>query len=427
MRDQKNSGYWKVAGGVALFGLGVLCGLVLATTPSKAQAGANDAVYQRLGLFAKILNYVETNYVDPISHEQLIYGAIKGMLDSLDPHSVFLPPDVFKELKINTTGEFQGLGLIIDYNADRKEGGFSVQSVLNGSPAAAMGIRRGDRLVRIDGQDLDGRTLQEVVRLLRGPVGSSVTLTMDGVEGRGLRDMVLVRAVVRFSSVESAAYPPVGYIRVKSFQNQTAREVKKAVHQFMAPGSGTDQGIIIDLRDNPGGLLDEAVAIADIFLKDGPIVSVEGRNSLVSEQSNARPEDTFATVPVALVVNGGSASASEVLAGAMKDTSRAAIVGQRTYGKGSVQNIIDLEDGSGLKLTVARYYTPRHRSIQGVGVEPDLEVPDPRDMLLPPDDVRQNLSPKLKAMLEKNPNAGLPKDDWPLQAAYTLVAGSQTK
>jgi len=423
-REHKRLG-WRLGAAALLFVLGVGTGLGLAAWGGEVQAKgrAENGVYQRLSVFAKVLNYVETNYVDAVDSETLIYGAVKGLLDTLDPHSSFLPPDVFKELKIDTTGEYQGLGLMIDYDETSPDGGFIIQDVIPGGPADKVKLRRGDGLIKVDGVDLAGMSMQEATRLLRGPIGSVVHLTVQSTADSTLREIPLVRAVVHMTAVASATYKPLGYIRIKAFQNQTAREVRRTVNRWLSQNPPAVKGIVLDLRNNPGGLLDEAVGVADIFLDKGVIVSVEGRNTLVAERSMARKENTWASIPLALLMNGGSASAAEVVAGALQDSSRALIVGSRSYGKGSVQNIIDLEDGSGLKLTVARYFTPKHRSIHGVGIEPDMPVADPRELLMPVEDARQVLAPSMKALIAPRPETGIAADDWPLLVAYAKLVG----
>ena len=429
MSTKHNTIGWRLGAAAVVFAMGMGAGLGLAAWSGQAQAKgrAENGVYQRLSVFARVLNYVETNYVDPVDSETLIYGAIKGLLDTLDPHSNFLPPDVFKELKIDTTGEYQGLGLIIDYDETSPDGSFIIQEVIPGGPADKVKLRRGDALLKIDGVTLAGMSMQEATRLLRGPIGSVVQLTVRGAADETLREIPLVRAVVRLTAVDSTTYPPLGYIRIKAFQNQTARDVRRTVNHWMTQSPPAVRGIVLDLRNNPGGLLDEAVGVADIFMDKGVIVSVEGRNTMVAERSMAHKENTYASVPLALLMNGGSASAAEVLAGALQDTSRALVVGSRSYGKGSVQNIIDLEDGSGLKLTVARYFTPKHRSIHGVGIEPDLNVSDPRDLLMPLADARNVLAPAMKKLVAPRPKTGIPDDDWPLLVAYAKLTGTAAK
>ena len=429
MSTKHNGIGWRLGAAALVFVQGMGAGLGLAAWSGQAQAKgwAENGVCQRLSVFAKVLNYVETNYVDPVDSETLIYGAVKGLLDTLDPHSNFLPPDVFKELKIDTTGEYQGLGLMIDYDETSPDGSFIIQEVIPGGPADKVKLRRGDGILKIDGVTLAGMSMQEATRLLRGPIGSVVQLTVRSQADDTLREIPLVRAVVRLTAVESTTFAPLGYIRIKAFQNQTARDVRRTVNRWLAQNPPAVRGIVLDLRNNPGGLLDEAVGVADIFMDEGVIVSVEGRNTMVAERSMAHKENTYATVPLALLMNGGSASAAEVLAGALQDTSRALIVGSCSYGKGSVQNLIDLEDGSGLKLTVALYFTPKHRPTQGVGIEPDLNVSDPGELLMPLEDARNVLAPAIKELVTPRPKTGIAADDWPLLVAYAKLVGTAAK
>ncbi len=416
----------KFGKGLVLFLVGALFGAV-AVWSIRAAPAKGDAVYQKLEIFAQVLHYVKTNYVDPVDDKALIYGAIKGMMDTLDSHSSFMPPDLFKELKIDTTGEFPGLGLILDYGSEGTEG-FVVVSVLPGTPAAKGGIKPGDVLLKIDGKELADKSLPEVVRLMRGPVGSTVVLTVSDEDGTNVRNVLLHRSIIRLSSVDSRLIPPVGYIRIRSFQNSTSEDVRRILMSWFDGGSSAGiKGIVLDLRDNPGGLLEEAVSVADMFLSKGVIVSIEGRNRFSREIDKAHKKNTIvpANVPVVVLINGGSASAAEVLSAALLENGRARLVGEKSYGKGTVQNIIDLDDGSGLKITVARYFTPKHNSINDTGILPDTIVPDPKRLVESAERARDSLPPQIKKLITPLPeDKQVPALDWQLTAAYRLIAGA---
>lgn len=333
-----------------------------------AAAGAapegGELAYQKLAVFARVLHYVESNYVTPIDAASLIHGAIRGMVATLDPHSAYMDPEQFAAVRSESQGEFGGIGVDLVVREDR----FVVVSRYDDSPARRAGVVPGDAIVAIDGEPTKGTSLSEVVRRIKGPPGSKVSLTLDRVRG-GVEVLTLTRARIIVASVHSRRAGPFAYVQVRSFTERTAHDVQHALEQ-LAPISG----LVLDLRDNPGGLLDQGVRVADLWISTGVIVSTEGRHR-PPEVELAHPKGTEPAYPIVVLVNGGTASASEIVAGALQDHRRAWILGTQTFGKGSVQTVIELEDQSALKLTIARYFTPKHRSIQGTGITPDIAVP----------------------------------------------------
>ncbi len=357
---------------------GLALGLVLGVTLALAAPALSwdpDRSYRKLRIFSQVFNYVENNYVDEVEQESLIYGAVQGMVGTLDPHTMFLPPDQYQKMKEDTTGEFGGLGIEIGV----EDGWLTIIAPLQNSPAARAGLKTGDRIVAIEGQDAEGMAVADAVALLRGPANTRVTITVMREDWETPREVALVRQRLRLNSVEARLLERgVGYVHIKSFQERTERNLKEALRELLREarlaGSEGLSGLVLDLRDNPGGLVDEAVRVADLFLAEGDIVTTEGRNRRHVDRQVAHRRGTQPGYAMAVLVNDGSASASEIVAGALQDHRRAVVVGGTTYGKGSVQTIIELEDGSGLKLTVARYFTPSGRSINSKGIKPDVEV-----------------------------------------------------
>jgi carboxyl-terminal processing protease len=328
-----------------------------------------------LDTFAAVLGHVENSYVDDVNSRELVYGAIEGMMGRLDPHSVFMRPELFKALRDETSGEFDGLGLELTIRNEQ----LLVISPMADSPGERAGLLPGDRLVSIDGTPARELTLAEAGRRLQGPAGSKVVLEVMRDSFAAAQKLTLVRDRIRMQSVAWRVLDGprrYAYVRVKAFQDRTDRALHKALDDARAAMKGDLRGLVLDLRNDPGGLLDQAVRVADTFLSSGIIVTTEGRNRRTVEVEKAHQKETEPNYPLIVLVNRGTASASEIVAGALQDHRRAVIMGTPTFGKGSVQSIIDLEDGSGLKLTVARYYTPRHRSIQEQGITPDVLVAD---------------------------------------------------
>ncbi len=348
---------------VALLGIPALAG------PAPARG---EGTYKQLELFARVLSYVENNYVENVDEQQLMYGAIRGMLDTLDPHTVFMPPDVFKEMKIDTSGEFGGLGIEIA----RKNDNLVVVAPIDDTPAQRAGIRSGDQILKIDDEATRNMELARAIQKMRGPAGKKVMLTIMREGFTAPREFAIMRDHIRIASVEGALYNGVGHVKVKNFQERTDASLFKELERLRQLNGGRElRGLVLDLRNNPGGLLDQAVAISDRFLPGNlAIVSTRGRSGGHVTEEKSKDRDTEKPYPMVVLVNAGSASASEIVAGALQDHQRAVILGVPTFGKGSVQTVIEMEDGSGLKLTIARYYTPRGRSIQEKGILPDFVV-----------------------------------------------------
>lgn len=333
----------------------------------------DEAVYRGLSNFTKVLDLIERNYVEDVDSEKLTVGAIEGMLKTLDPYSAYLTPERFKELEIGTSGEFGGVGMEIT----AQDGVLTVISPIEGTPAAEAGIKPGDRIISIDGKPTQGMEVFEAVEMLRGPKGSTVKVTIRSEKEEGLREISLVRDVIRVKSVKSELLEDdVLYIKLSHFQENTSEELKGVLEK---PESEKTSGLILDLRNNPGGLLNQAIDVADEFIDDGIIVSVRGRAEDESTEYYATKNKMPRDYPLVVLVNKGSASASEVVAEALQDNKRAVILGEKTFGKGSVQTIIRLEDGAGLKLTTAKFYAPNGRSINNVGVVPDVIVENGED------------------------------------------------
>jgi carboxyl-terminal processing protease len=335
-------------------------------------ATTNSAeTYKALDLFGEVFDRVRADYVTPVSDESLIEDAINGMLTSLDPHSNYLSEKDFNDMKVQTRGEFGGLGIEVSM----EKGLIKVVSPIDDTPAARAGLKPGDLITRLDGQPVLGMTLPQAVEKMRGPVNSDVRLTIRRA-GRGPFDVTLTRATIKIQSVRSHLIDDdIGYIRITSFSEQTDVGLNDAMKNLRQQSGDKLRGVVLDLRNNPGGLLDQAVSVANAFLKEGEIVSTRGRHADDAQRFDARPgADVAAGLPVAVLINGGSASASEIVAGALQDHHRAVLLGTRSFGKGSVQTIIPLPGHGAMRLTTARYYTPSGRSIQAQGIEPDIVV-----------------------------------------------------
>ncbi len=324
--------------------------------------------YDGLENLTNILAIVQKNYVDDVQTKQLIEGAINGMLASLDPHSAYLTPDLYKELQVDTKGSFGGLGLEIT----SRNGLLTVVSPIEDTPAYRAGIKPGDMIIKIDGEFTKDMTLVEAVRKMRGPKDTKVTLTIKRETQLELIDRTLVREVIKIQSVKSKMLEKgYGYIRVTQFQERTDDDLERALKQLDKDAGGL-RGLVLDLRNDPGGLLTQAVRVSDVFLDSGLIVYTDGRLENQKQKYFAHNPGTWSDFPMVVLVNGGSASASEIVAGALQDHKRALVLGTTTFGKGSVQTILPLDDTSALRLTTARYYTPSGRSIQATGIVPDI-------------------------------------------------------
>lgn len=329
--------------------------------------------YEYIGLFTDVMTIVKKSYVEEVDSKKLIYGAINGMLSALDPHSSFMSPETFKEMKVETKGAFGGLGIEISM----KDGVLTVISPIEDTPAQRAGIKSGDQILRIDERFTKDMTITDSVKRMRGPKGSKVVLTImrDGFERP--KEFTLVRDIIQVKSVKSRMLDNgYGYIRVAQFQERSDEDVAKALKALVEENKGKQlSGLVLDLRNDPGGLLDQAVRISDHFIENGKlIVYTEGRDKESRMQFNASSRSKEPGYPIVVLINGGSASASEIVAGALQDHQRAIIMGTQSFGKGSVQTIIPLSDESGLRLTTARYYTPKGRSIQAKGITPDIVV-----------------------------------------------------
>ena len=326
--------------------------------------------YSDLQNFSKILNLVQQYYVEPVDTKKLVNGAIKGMLRELDPHTNYMPPDIFSDFESETAGEFGGLGIEISI----QNGVLTIISPIEDTPAWKAGIKPGDKVIAIDGNSTKGFTLVEASALLKGKRGQPVVLSVVRENADKPVDITVVRGQVKIKSVKATQLDEgYMYIKVTSFIETTAKELETALADYKSSNKKMD-GILIDLRKNPGGLLDQAIKVTDMFLKEGVIVSTIARDPKNKDVTYASKKAKYADVPIVILINEYSASASEIVAGALQDNKRAIIVGERSFGKGSVQSVIKLGDGSGLKLTVARYYTPSGISIQAEGIKPDIEI-----------------------------------------------------
>jgi len=330
----------------------------------------DQTVYENLQIFSDVLDIVKENYVQEVDNEELVEGAISGMLKTLDPHSSYLDPDAYKELQVETKGSFGGIGIEITI----RDGFLTVVSPLEGTPAYELGIQAGDQILRVDGEPTKEMTLMDAVKKMRGPKGTNVVLTIMREEFTKPRDFVITRATIAIRSVRSKTLEPgYGYIRLSQFQSSTARDLRKEIAKLEQEHKSL-KGLILDLRNNPGGLLDQAVKVSDEFLNEGLIVYTGGRLKSQDMRFEAHMNTRPHSYPIVVLVNEGSASAAEIVAGALQDHKRAVVVGVKTFGKGSVQTVMPLRNGAALRLTTAIYYTPSGRSIQAKGIEPDIVV-----------------------------------------------------
>ena len=330
----------------------------------------SDKLFQKIDLFGEVLEKIKNEYVDEIDQAEVMDSAINGVLQSLDPYSAYMSPELFKSMQTESKGEFGGLGIEISMEA----GVVKVIAPISGTPAEKAGIKAGDYIVRINGEQVQGKTLMEAVKLMRGPVGSSIELTVRRKGVKKSLSFKVQRQIIEVKSVESKLLgneKNIGYIKLKSFNENSDKQFIKKVKNYEKQNL---IGYIIDLRNNPGGLLNQAVTITDFFLEKGEIVSTKGRRISETRKFFARTGDGINGKPIIVLINGGSASASEIFAGALKDHKRAIILGENSYGKGSVQSVIPLRNGGGIRLTISKYYLPSGQSISEVGVSPDIIV-----------------------------------------------------
>ena len=338
-------------------------------TQQDAVAQTNEDAYRQLSLFGDVFERVRGEYVEEKTDKELIEAAINGMLTSLDPHSSYLPDDNFEKMQVQTKGRFGGLGIEVTMD----KGFVKVVSPIDDTPAAAAGLQPEDFIIAVDGDTILGMTLSEAVERLRGPIGSEVKISVQRGQAEPF-DVTIIRDEIKIRSVRHEIYEDVGYIRLTTFSEQTTPGLMNAVDEIVSEKGEDLAGFIIDLRNNPGGLLTEAISVADAFLEEGEIVSTRGREDGQTSHAYARPGDITRGMPVVVLINSGSASASEIVAGALKDHKRAILLGTRSFGKGSVQTIIPMPGHGAIRLTTARYYTPSGVSIQAKGISPDIEV-----------------------------------------------------
>ncbi len=366
-------------------------------------SASDEETYQGLKIFSDVIELIEKSYVDEVDAKDLIHKAIQGMVSSLDPHSQLLPPEAFEELQIDTKGEFGGIGIVITM----QKGLLTVISPIEGTPAYEAGIQAGDIIVKVDGESTKDMMLWEAVKKMRGPKGTSVTLTIFREGLAAPADYTLVRDIIPIESVKYITVKPdYGYIRITNFQDNTTEDLMAALNDLEKENQKM-KGLVLDLRDNPGGLLNQAIEVSDLFIDEGEIVSIKGRAKRHTKVFKAHADDKKYEFPMAVLINGGSASASEIVAGALQDHKRAIIVGVTSFGKGSVQTVETLRDGYGLKFTIARYYTPSGKSIQAEGIIPDIEV---RRRFLDEEEWSEG-GERIKEKDLKNHLEALPRDD----------------
>ncbi len=360
---------------------GTVAGIIATTQvagPLFAQEAENKAsVYEQLDLFGDIFERIRAQYVEEVETDELIEAAIDGMLTSLDPHSSYLSPDDAEQMRVQTRGEFGGLGIEVT----QEEGYVKVVSPIDDTPADAAGIEAGDFITHVDGESILGLTLDKAVDLMRGPVGSEIVITVVREGEQEPFDVTIVRDTIKLTAVRARTEGTSVVLRVTTFNDQTYPNLKEGLEEQIEEAGGIENvnGIVLDLRNNPGGLLTQAIKVSDAFLDEGEIVSTRGRNLEDGERFNATPGDLTGGKPIVVLINGGSASASEIVAGALQDHHRAIVVGTKSFGKGSVQTVMPLRGDGAMRLTTSRYYTPSGRSIQALGVSPDIIVEQPRN------------------------------------------------
>lgn len=365
MRDGKKSILF-----ILMMALVLLGWIGTAYLPHAVNAEAKSR-YEDLQLFTDVLSIVRKSYVEEVDMKELVQGAVEGMLASLDPHSSYLPPDMYKEMKIDTSGEFGGLGIEITV----KDGILTVVSPIEDTPAYKAGLQSGDQILKIEDRFTKDLSIMDAVKLMRGPKGTSISITIMREGFPKPKEFTLVREIIKVKSVKARTLEDgYVYVRVAQFQERTVDDLHDALEALQEENGTGIKGLILDMRNNPGGLLDQAVKVADTFLDNGLIVYTEGRESGSQMKFSAHADGDELTCPLVVLINGGSASASEIVAGALQDHKRAVVMGTQSFGKGSVQTIIPLGDNSGLRLTTARYYTPLGTSIQARGITPDISV-----------------------------------------------------
>ena len=389
---------------IALIGFSIA---IVVVSNSRAQSEDRDETYRQLTLFGDVFQRVRAEYVEQVSDKDLIEAAINGMLTSLDPHSAYLPDDNFKKMQVQTTGKFGGLGIEVTM----QDGFLKVVSPIDDTPAAKVGIQPEDLIVSVDGDSIVGVTLTEAVEKLRGPIGSEVTVIIQRADEEPF-EVTIIRDEIKIRSVRSRLYDSIGYVRITTFSEQTTPGLLKAVEEMQDESDTGLSGLIIDLRNNPGGLLSEAIKVSDAFLEEGEIVSTRGRGEADIQHAYARPGDISDGLPIVVLINSGSASASEIVAGALKDHKRAVLMGTRSFGKGSVQTIRPMPGHGAIRLTTARYFTPSGISIQAKGIEPNITVALARIEKLEGGPVREE---DLRGALDSSDGETESEDDAPEQ------------
>jgi carboxyl-terminal processing protease len=353
-----------------------LVSLLFVSNPNYVKSKNTNELYEKIDLFSEVLQTIKQEYVDEVDQAEVMDSAINGVLQSLDPYSAYMSPKSFEGMQTDTKGEFGGLGIEIGMES----GVVKVISPIDDTPAAKAGIKAGDYIVRINNEQVQGKTLTEAVELMRGPVGSEITLTVRRRNERKALEFKIKRAIIEVRSVEAkilGTKNEVGYLRLKSFNENSDEQLLKHIKKFEKDNKLN--GYILDLRNNPGGLLTQAISITDFFLEDGEIVSTKGRRISETRRFFSQKGDEIHGKPLIVLINNGSASASEIVSGALKDHKRATILGEHSYGKGSVQSIIPLKNGGGIRLTISKYYLPSGKSISDVGVMPDIFVEETGD------------------------------------------------
>ncbi len=405
-------------------------GLILSPPAKVAWAVENGTeTYRLLNLLGDVFERVRADYVESPTDQELIESAITGMLVSLDPHSSYLNAKNFREMQVQTRGEFGGLGIEVTM----ENGLVKVVSPIDDTPAFRAGLEPGDLITHLNGEPVLGLALSEAVEKMRGPVGRDLKITIRR-NGRDPFEVSITRAVIKITSVRSRLEGEIGYLRITSFNERTDTGVKKAMDAFHKELGDKLRGIVLDLRNNPGGLLDQAISVSDAFLDKGEIVSTRARRNEDTQRYNARPGDLANGLPLVVLTNGGSASASEIIAGALQDHRRAIILGTKSFGKGSVQTIIPLPGHGAMRLTTARYYTPSGRSIQSVGIEPDIQVEQARIEAIEPasrrreSDLRGALENEVDKATPEKPGtaeaeAPVKPEDYQLARALDLING----
>ena len=391
---------------------GAVLGLMVTSQvagPLLAQDQRSASVYEQLDLFGDIFERIRAGYVEEVDDKALIEAAINGMLTSLDPHSSYLSAEATAAMRVQTSGEFGGLGIEVT----QEDGWVKVVSPMDGTPADDAGIMSGDFITAVDGESVMGLTLDDAVNLMRGPVGSEIVITVVREGEVEPFDVSIIRDTIRLTAVRTRTEGNAVVLRISTFNEQTFPNLRDGMAEQIAEAGGIDNidGIVLDMRNNPGGLLNQAIMVSDAFLEGGEITSTRGRDPANGERFNATPGDLAEGKPIVVLINGGSASASEIVAGALQDHRRAIVIGTNSFGKGSVQTVVPLRGEGAMRLTTSRYYTPSGRSIQALGISPDIIVEQPRRAAVTEDDDETSPLVRSEADLRGALNSGLSEDE----------------